>query len=212
MVSQMKGMIIRCLILHPKFLSKTTHQEDYLVREYHLQIDCKILHFHVLQSQQYFAHDQYIGKAEETQHVPGTMFKLQTVFYRNFTNQYLRNFTNVLARLASYTMLSIIVSFIFWQSGKPKSTSGLTFEEAEKGILRASVFLVLVTYLLPFSSLPVFVGDKRFLAAESALALYPVWMYALSQVSNVHRHFTTRNNMKLRICTHPSQYLTQSIE
>ena len=132
-----------------------------------------------------------IGKAE-TQHVSRTMFKLQTVFYRNFTNQYLRNFANVLARLASYTMLSIIASLIFRQSGKPKSTSGLNFEEAEKGILRASVFLVLITYLLPFSSLPVFVGDKRFLAAESELALYPVWMYAMSQVSNVSSYHYTK--------------------
>jgi hypothetical protein len=136
-----------------------------------------------------------MGKAE-TQHVPGTLFKLQTVFYRNLSNQYLRNFTNVLARLASYTLLSIIISVIFWQSGKPKSNSGLTFEEAQTGILRACVFLVIIAYLLPFTSLPVFVGDKRFLAAESALALYPAWMYAVSQVSNMHHPITTRSIMK----------------
>ena len=152
-----------------------------------------------------------MGKVE-TQHVSGTLFKLQTIFYRNLTNQYLRNFTNVIARLVSYTMLSIIISVIFWQSGKPKYPSGLTFEEAETGILRASVFLVIIAYLLPFTSLPVFVGDKRFLAAESALALYPTWMYALSQVSYAYHPITTRSIMKHSICTHLSHLLTQSIE
>lgn len=46
----------------------------------------------------------------------GTLFKLHTVFQRNLVNQYVRNITNVLARLASYSMISIIVGMIFWHN------------------------------------------------------------------------------------------------
>ena len=85
-------------------------------------------------------------------------------------------------------MISIIVGMIFWQSGKPESDAGLTFREADMGILGAGIFIMNISYLLPFASIPVFVGDKRFFAAESALGLYPAWMYGLSQVS--HRNST----------------------
>ena len=39
-----------------------------------------------------------------------------------------------------------------------------------------------LSYLLPFSTIPVFFAEKKFLAAESALGLYPSWMYGMSQV------------------------------
>lgn len=112
---------------------------------------------------------------------PSRLGKLLTVFDRNLKNQYIRNVTNVGARLASYSAVSFIVGMIFWQTGVPSSGTDITFEDA--GLLvRASTFLMNVPYLLPFTTIPVFVGDKRFFAAESALGLYAPWMYGLSQV------------------------------
>ena len=59
--------------------------------------------------------------------------------------------------------------------------AGLTFEEADL-VVRTNTFLLNISYLLPFSTIPVFVGDKRFFASESALGLYPPWIYGISQI------------------------------
>ena len=114
---------------------------------------------------------------------PPSYWKLTTVFKRNLKNQYLSNIANVVGRLASYTILSILIGAIFFQVGKGANSSsdGLTFTEAEL-LIRTNIFVLNVSYLLPFSSIPVFVGDKRFFVAESALGLYSPWMYGLSQV------------------------------
>ena len=111
-----------------------------------------------------------------------TFFKLSTLFRRNLLNQYVRNITNVVARLLSYGGLAAIIGMVFWRVGATDSNAGLTFQEADI-LLRANLFLMNVSYLLPFSTIPVFYADKRFLAAESALGLYPTWMYGISQVS-----------------------------
>ena len=110
-----------------------------------------------------------------------TFFKLSILFRRNLLNQYVRNITNVVARLLSYSVLATIIGMVFWRVGATDSNAGLTFREADI-LLRANLFLLLVTYLLPFCTIPVFYADKRFLAAESALGLYPIWMYGISQV------------------------------
>lgn len=112
-------------------------------------------------------------------------FKLFVIFHRNLVNQYIRNITNVGARLASYSGLSLIVGAVFWKVGITDSDRGLTFEESNM-VLRTTLFLMNVSYLLPFSTIPVFFADKKFLAAESALGLYPTWMYGMSQVSCIH--------------------------
>ena len=39
-----------------------------------------------------------------------------------------------------------------------------------------------ISYLLPFATIPVFVTDKKFFAAESALGLYSSWMYGVSEL------------------------------
>ncbi len=108
-------------------------------------------------------------------------FKLFVVFRRNMVNQYIRNITNVGARLASYSLLAAIIGAVFWRVGITESDRGLTFGEADI-LLRAALFLMNVSYLLPFSTIPVFFADKKFFAAESALGLYPAWMYGMSQV------------------------------
>jgi len=109
-------------------------------------------------------------------------FKLSILFRRNLLNQYVRNITNVVARLLSYSGLSAIIGMVFWRVGATDSNAGLTFQEADI-LLRANLFLMNISYLLPFSTIPVFYADKRFLAAESALGLYPKRMYGISQVS-----------------------------
>ena len=113
--------------------------------------------------------------------VPSKFWKLFVVFQRNFTNHYIRNLTNVAARLASYVLLSFLVGMIFWRVGDSGSSRGLTFEEAEL-VVRTNIFLANISYLLPFATIPVFFGDKKFLATERALKLYSPWMYAVSQV------------------------------
>ncbi len=112
-------------------------------------------------------------------------FKLFVVFHRNMVNQYIRNITNVGARLASYSVLAAIIGAVFWRVGITESDRGLTYGEADI-ILRAALFIMNVSYLLPFSTIPVFFADKKFFAAESALGLYPAWMYGLSQVRRIH--------------------------
>ncbi|GFH47256.1 predicted protein [Chaetoceros tenuissimus] len=113
---------------------------------------------------------------------PPTYWKLATVFKRNLKNQYISNIANVVGRLASYSILSILIGWIFFQVGEGANSAsdGLTFTEADL-LIRTNIFVLNVSYLLPFSSIPVFVGDKRFFVAESALGLYSPWMYGLSQ-------------------------------
>ena len=112
-----------------------------------------------------------------------TLFKLFVVFHRNLINHYVRNKANVGARIGSYSSLAVIIGAVFWQVGITDSDRGLTYEEANI-LLRSTLFLMNVSYLLPFSTIPVFFADKRFFAAESALGLYPTWMYGMSQVSS----------------------------
>jgi len=109
-----------------------------------------------------------------------TFFKLFVVFHRNLINQYIRNTTNVGARIGSYSGLAMVIGAVFWQVGITNSDRGLTYEEATL-LLRSTLFLMNVSYLLPFSTIPVFFADKKFFAAESALGLYPPWMYGVSQ-------------------------------
>ena len=112
---------------------------------------------------------------------PTEMWKLMIVFKRNLTNQYIRNIGNVGARIVSYAMISVIIGMIFWNVGDTDSKMGLDFEEAGL-VVRSSIFLMNISYLLPFATIPVFVNDKKFFAAESALGLYSPWMYAASEL------------------------------
>lgn len=134
--------------------------------------------------------DDYIGDQLEvfntktlhsTAYNPGKGWKLYTVFQRNLINQYVRNITNVASRFASYTGLATVIGAIFWQVGKPDETNNLSYDDAPL-IIGSSIFLLNVAYLLPFATIPVFVSDKKFLAAESSLGLYPSWMYGVSQI------------------------------
>ena len=134
-----------------------------------------------VESNRYMSSDS-IGQRDDLLTCAGhTFFKLSILFRRNLLNQYVRNITNVVARLLSYSGLAAIIGMVFWRVGTTDSNAGLTFQEANI-LLRANLFLMNVSYLLPFSTIPVFYADKKFLAAESALGLYPTWMYGISQV------------------------------
>lgn len=112
---------------------------------------------------------------------PSSIFKLFTVFQRNLLNHYVRNIANIAVRLSCYSLLSIVIGLIFWKVAEPSTDRGLTFEEAEL-VVRMHTFILNVSYLLPFATIPLFVGDKRFFAAESALGLYSPWMYCVAEV------------------------------
>lgn len=116
-----------------------------------------------------------------TTYNPGKSWKLYTVFNRNLSNQYIRNVTNATSRFASYVGLAAVIGAIFWQVGKPDEANNLSYDDAPL-IIGSSIFLLNVAYLLPFATIPVFVSDKKFLAAESSLGLYPSWMYGVSQI------------------------------
>mmetsp|Transcript_2694 Transcript_2694/g.4183 ORF Transcript_2694/g.4183 Transcript_2694/m.4183 type:complete len:564 (-) Transcript_2694:216-1907(-) len=112
---------------------------------------------------------------------PSALWKLFVIFQRNLTNHYIRNVANVGARLISYALLSATVGTIFWKVGNTDSSRGLDYNEAEL-VVRVTTFLMNISYLLPFATIPIFVGDKKFLAAEIAIGLYSPWMYGVSQV------------------------------
>ena len=50
------------------------------------------------------------------------LWKLSTVFQRNITTQYIRNITNIVARLGSYVTLSAVIGAIFWMVGDTTSS------------------------------------------------------------------------------------------
>ena len=47
--------------------------------------------------------------------------------------------------------------------------------------LGAFTFVMLISYLLPFAAIPIFVYDKQFYLRESGLGLYPTWAHTISQ-------------------------------
>jgi len=119
---------------------------------------------------------------EQYHQEPSSLMKLTYIYNRNLVNQYVRNVTNVLGRIVAHMLISIVTGVIFWASGAPTNDNGgLSFEESSK-VIRTITFLMNIPYLLPFTSMSVFAGDKRFCVAESALGLYKPWMYGVAEV------------------------------
>jgi ABC-type multidrug transport system permease subunit len=111
---------------------------------------------------------------------PGAFWKFRAVFYRNLTNHYVRNITNLASRLGLYGATSLIDGLLFWQVADLDGGANVGVEIST--VVGALTFIILVSYLLPFAMLPVFVYDKKFFLAESALGLYSPWLYCLSQI------------------------------
>ena len=59
----------------------------------------------------------------------------------------------------------------YWQIGDGQNPS----------MVGAFIFILLLSYLLPFCWIPVFVHDKKFFLSERSLGLYSPWIYCLSQ-------------------------------
>uniref|UniRef100_A0A7R9WUP2 ABC-2 type transporter transmembrane domain-containing protein n=1 Tax=Craspedostauros australis TaxID=1486917 RepID=A0A7R9WUP2_9STRA len=107
-------------------------------------------------------------------------WKFRTVFSRNLQNHYVRNLTNLAARLVIYGSTSLSVSLIFWDIGNIDDDPS-TMNEQARYVVGAGLFLSQCSFLLPFSQISTFFFDKSVFASESALALYPSWMYSVSQ-------------------------------
>uniref|UniRef100_A0A7S2XRR9 ABC-2 type transporter transmembrane domain-containing protein n=1 Tax=Attheya septentrionalis TaxID=420275 RepID=A0A7S2XRR9_9STRA len=112
---------------------------------------------------------------------PTTWVVFTTVFTRNLTNHYVRNLGNVAARILLYTALSAIDGAIFWQVAQPESEGGALPLASSLVVIGAFTFLIMISFLLPFAMIPIFVFDKKFFAAESALGLYSPIIYCISQ-------------------------------
>jgi len=97
--------------------------------------------------------------------------KLFTVLNRNLMNHYVRNVTNLGARLLIYTACSLLDGAIFWKTGNAQGTKAVG----------AFTFVLLITYLLPFNALPVYFQEKRFFVFERTMGLYSPWIYCICQ-------------------------------
>jgi len=109
---------------------------------------------------------------EQTTHsnVSG-LWKLRVVLQRNLVNHYIRNYSNVAARLFCYGACTTLCGAINWKVGSVQNPS----------MVGAFTFLLLASYLLPFCSIPVFTNDKKFFLSERSLGLYNPWIYCVSQ-------------------------------
>ena len=70
--------------------------------------------------------------------------------------------------------------------------------------LGAFTFVMLISYLLPFAAIPIFVYDKQFYLRESGLGLYPTWAHTISQAcapapTVAHRRHHSRHRCRPRL-------------
>jgi hypothetical protein len=100
--------------------------------------------------------------------------KFQIVFYRNLVNNYVRDYTNLAARIASYAAVAGLNAALFWQTGSQENSMDF--------MIGAAMFNVMAFYLLPFPVIPVQVHDKKFFLAERNLGFYSPWIYIVAQV------------------------------
>ena len=96
-------------------------------------------------------------------------------------NHYVRNWTNLLARVLIYGLTGLLFGCIFFNIGDTEDGQPLSFDQA-KATFGAGIFLTQVYYLLPFASISTFFFDKALFAAESSIDLYPAWIYSLCQI------------------------------
>ena len=107
----------------------------------------------------------------------GNMWKLRTLLLRNLVNHYVRNFTNLAARLVTYTIIAIFNGLVFWQVAYP----GPLLREDASAAFGSYFAFSTVVFLLPFSQISTVFYDKKVFASESAMGLYPTWCFAVVQ-------------------------------
>ena len=96
-------------------------------------------------------------------------------------NHYVRNWTNLLARVLIYGLTGLLFGCIFFNIGDTEDDQPLSIDQAQ-ATFGAGIFLTQVYYLLPFASISTFFFDKALFAAESSIDLYPAWIYSLCQI------------------------------
>jgi ATP-binding cassette subfamily G (WHITE) protein 2 len=96
---------------------------------------------------------------------PSALFQFRSVFLRSLMCNYVRNPVTLAARLAIYALLSLADGLIFWRVAY---TSDVPADV--DATLRAFTFVMLISYLLPFATIPIFVSDRNFYIRESGVA------------------------------------------
>jgi hypothetical protein len=115
-----------------------------------------------------------LDRPNEQPIVPITV-QFTTVFYRNLVNQYVRNVTNLVARLLLYVLIAVLDGALFWKMGNE------TNPEIQSFLVGAFAFLFLGSYLLPFATISTFTAEKAFVLTERELGLYSPWIYCICQ-------------------------------
>ena len=108
---------------------------------------------------------------EEPQKTVSVLWKFAVVFDRNLTNHYVRNVTNLVARLVLYACIALLNGCLYWQVGK----------DQDESVIGAFTFLLLGSYLLPFAAITMFINEKKFFLCEREFRLYSPWIYCISQ-------------------------------
>ena len=112
---------------------------------------------------------------------PTVLLQVKTVLIRQLMNHYVRNVTNLCARVMIHGATSALLGCVFWKIADTEDGQTLTPEQAQ-ATFGAGIFLTQVFYLLPFAQISTFFFDKKLFAAESSIGLYPAWIYSFSQL------------------------------
>jgi len=112
---------------------------------------------------------------------PSTWLQFKTVLNRQLINHYVRNLTNLFARVLIFGLTALLLGAVFWKIAETENDESLSFEQA-KASFGAGIFITQVFYLLPFAQISTFFFDKNLFATESSIGLYPAWIYSLSQI------------------------------
>jgi hypothetical protein len=110
---------------------------------------------------------------------PSNALKFSVVFHRNLLNHYIRNKTNLAVRVACYAACSVLDGCIYWQIGS-EDENETNAGGPNTAVVGAFTFILLLSYLLPFGAIPLFVHDKKFFLYERCSGLYSPWIYCLS--------------------------------
>jgi len=97
-------------------------------------------------------------------------------------NHYVRNITNLLARVLIYDLTGVLLGLVFWKIAETDDGEALTYDQAQ-ATFGAGIFMTQVFYLLPFSQVSTFFFDKNLFASESSIGLYPAWIYSACQLT-----------------------------
>jgi len=112
---------------------------------------------------------------------PPLGLQFRTVLIRHVMNHYVRNLTNLFARVFIYGLTAFLLGLVFWKIGESPDGQDLQPTQAEAAF-GAGLFLTQVLFLLPFCQISTFFFDKNLFASESSIGLYPAWIYSLTQI------------------------------